>query len=111
MEQKLIDGKEMASDGSYIPAEVSRNNWTDLEVKVEQSMLSYLGDLDQELAAQSGFKKPPTRTITKKITTSATEILSVVISTTEISAVGISYGSNRRLQTRNYYRNRCISGK
>ena len=25
MEQKLVDGKEMASDGSYIPAEVSRN--------------------------------------------------------------------------------------
>ncbi len=73
MEQKLIDGKEMASDGSYIPAEVSRNSWTDIEVKVEQSMLSYLDDLDQELAAQPGFKQPPTRTVTKKITTSATD--------------------------------------
>ena len=41
MEQKLIDGKEMASDGSYIPAEVSRNSWMDIEVEVEQSMLSY----------------------------------------------------------------------
>ena len=41
MEQKLIDGKEMASDGSYIPAEVSRNSWIDIEVEVEQSMLSY----------------------------------------------------------------------
>ena len=40
MEEKLIDGKEMASDGSCIPAEVSRNSWVDIEVEVEQSMLS-----------------------------------------------------------------------
>lgn len=73
IEQKLIDGKEMASDGSYIPAEVSRNSWIDIEVEVEQSMLSYLDDLDQELASQPGFKKPPTRTVTKKITTSTTD--------------------------------------
>lgn len=56
MEQKLIDGKELASDGSYIPAEVSRNSWIDTEVEVEQSMLSYLDDLDQELALQPGSK-------------------------------------------------------
>lgn len=70
MEQKLIDGKEMSSDGSYIPTEVSRNSWTDIESEVEQSMLSYLDDLDQELATQPGFKKSPTHTVTKKVTTS-----------------------------------------
>ena len=73
MEQDLIDGKEMAADGSYIPAEVSRNSWIDIEVEVEQSMLSYLDDLDQELASQPGFKKPASHTITKKITTSTTD--------------------------------------
>ena len=73
IERKLIDGKEMVSDGSYIPAEVSRNSWIDVEVEVEQSMLSYLDDLDQELASQPGFKKPPIRTVTKKITTSTTD--------------------------------------
>jgi len=46
MEQKLINVKEMASDGSYIPAEVSRNRWIDIEVEIGQSMLSYLDDLD-----------------------------------------------------------------
>ena len=30
----------MASDGSYIPAEISRNSWIDTEVEVEQSMLN-----------------------------------------------------------------------
>ena len=69
----MLDGKEMVSDGSYIPAEVSRNSWIDVEVEVEQSMLSYLDDLDQELASQPGFKKPPIRTVTKKITTSTTD--------------------------------------
>ena len=73
MEQNLIDGKEMASDGSYIPAEVSRNSWIDIEVEVGQSMLSYLDDLDQELASQPGFKKPVSHTVTKKITTSTTD--------------------------------------
>ena len=47
MEQKLIDGKEMASDGSYIPAEVSRNSWIDIKVEAGQSMLSYLDVFDQ----------------------------------------------------------------
>lgn len=72
MEQKLIDDKEMASDGSYIPAKVSRNSWIDIEVEVEQSMLSYLDDLDQELT-QPSFKKPPNHTVAKKITTSTTD--------------------------------------
>lgn len=47
IEQKLIDGKEMASDGSYIPAEVSRNSWIDIKVEAGQSMLSYLDVFDQ----------------------------------------------------------------
>ena len=68
IEQELIDGKEMTSDGSYIPTEVSRNSWIDVELEVEQSMLSYFDDLDQELASQPGFKKPPIRTITTSTT-------------------------------------------
>lgn len=74
MEQKMIDGKEIASDGSYIPAGVSRNSWIDIEVEVKQSMLNYLDDLDQELAAQPGFKKPPTHTVIKKVITSTTDL-------------------------------------
>lgn len=38
MEQKLTDGKEMAFDSSYIPAEVSKNSWID----IGQSILNYL---------------------------------------------------------------------
>lgn len=46
----LIDGKAMAADGSYIPANVSRESWIDIEIEVEQSMQSYLDSMDEELS-------------------------------------------------------------
>ena len=69
----LIDGKAMVTDGSYIPANVSRESWADVEVEVEQSMQSYLDCLDEELAQQPGFKKPPVKTVKKRRTTSRTD--------------------------------------
>ena len=36
----LVDGKAVAADGSYIPANVSRESWIDVEIEVEQSMQS-----------------------------------------------------------------------
>ena len=69
----LIDGKAMAADGSYIPDNVSRESWIDVEIEVEQSMQSYLDSLDEELSNQPGFKKPPTRIARKRRTTSQTD--------------------------------------
>ena len=69
----LIDGKAMAADGSYIPANVSRESWIDVEIEVEQSMQSYLDSLDEELSNQPGFKKPPMRIVRKRRTTSRTD--------------------------------------
>ena len=69
----LIDGKAMAADGSYIPANVSRESWVDVEVEIEQSMQSYLDCLDEELSQQPGFKKPPVKTVKKRRTTSRTD--------------------------------------
>lgn len=57
----LIDGEAMAADGSYIPANISRESWINVEIEVEQSMQSYLDSLDEELSNQPGFKKPPTK--------------------------------------------------
>ena len=69
----LIDGEAMAADGSYIPANVSRESWIDVEIEVEQSMQSYLDSLDEELSNQPGFKKPPTKIVRKRRTTSQTD--------------------------------------
>lgn len=63
----------MAADGSYIPANVSRERWIDVEIEVEPSVQSYLDSLDKELSNQSGFKKPPTRILRKCRTTSQTD--------------------------------------
>ena len=69
----LIDGEAMAADGSYIPANVSRESWINVEIEVEQSMQSYLDSLDEELSNQQGFKKPPTKIVRKRRTTSQTD--------------------------------------
>ncbi len=111
IEQELIDGKEMAPDGSYIPAEASRNSWIDVELEVEQSMLSYLDDLDQELASQPGFKKPPARTVTKKITTSTTEPECGYIHHGSKRGVGYLIEATVDCKTWEPYRSRCIPGK
>ena len=42
----LIDEEAMAADGSYIPANVSRESWINVEIEVEQSMQSYLDSED-----------------------------------------------------------------
>ena len=69
----LIDGEAMAADGSYIPANVSRESRSNVETEVEQSMQSYLDSLDEELSNQPGFKKPPTKIVRKCRTTSQTD--------------------------------------
>ena len=69
----LVDGETMVADGSYLPANVSRESWVDVEIEVEQSMHSYLDSLDEELSMQPGFKKPPTRVVQKRRITSRTD--------------------------------------
>ena len=69
----LVDGKALEADGSFLPANVSRASWIDLEVEVEQSMQSYLDRLDEELAAQPGFRKPPVKKVTRRRTTSTSD--------------------------------------
>lgn len=59
----LVDGRAMAADGDYLPANVSRESWKDVEIEVKRSMQSYLDCLGEELAEQPGFRKPPVRTI------------------------------------------------
>ena len=69
----LVDGKEMSADGAYLPAKVSKGSWIDTEVETELSMQSYLDRLDEELSKQPSFKRPPTKTIRKRCTTSKTD--------------------------------------
>ena len=69
----LVDGKEMVADGSYIPAQVSKSSWIEVEEVVEASMQSCLDALNQELVEQPGFKKPSVHTEKKRRITSSTD--------------------------------------
>lgn len=69
----LVDGKELAADGTYLPANVSKDCWMDTEVEVELSMQSYLDHLDEEFSKQPGFKRPPVKTIRTRRATSKTD--------------------------------------
>lgn len=57
----MIDAKELSLDGSHIP-----------EVKVKQSILSYLDDLNQELAFTTGFEEAAEPYSHQKIATGTT---------------------------------------
>ena len=69
----MVDGKELAVDGTYLPANVSKDSWIDTEVEAELSMQGYLDRLDEELSEQPGFKSPPAKTVRKRRTTSKTD--------------------------------------
>ena len=73
VESGLINGKAMAADGSYLPANVPRVSWIDVELEIEKSMQSYLDHLDEELAEQPSSKMPPIRAVKKRHTTSSTD--------------------------------------
>lgn len=84
----LVDGKELAADGTYLPANVSKDSWIETEVETELSMQSYLDRLDEELSKQPGFKKPPAKVIKKRRTTSKTDPDSGCINHGKKSGIG-----------------------
>ena len=66
-------GKELAADGTYLPANVSKDSWINTEIETELSMQSYLDRLDEDLSQQPGFKKTPAKMVKKCRTTSKTD--------------------------------------
>ena len=84
----LVDGKELAADRTYLPANVSKDSWMDTEVEAELSMQSYLDRLDEELSKQPGFKRPLAKTIRKRRTTSKTDPDSGCINHGKKSGIG-----------------------
>lgn len=84
----LADGKKLAADGTYLPANVSKKSWIDIEEETELSMQSYLERLDEKLSKQPGFKKPPAKTVKKRRTTSKTDPDSGCINHGKKSGIG-----------------------
>lgn len=69
----MIDEEETVANSSYVPANVSRNSWINVEKEVPPSMQSYLYCLDEEMSQQPGFKNLPVQTNHEKRTISITD--------------------------------------
>ena len=99
----LIDGEAMAADGSYIPANVSRESWINVEIEVEQSMQSYLDSLDEELSNQPGFKSRQQKLYGSAVPP-AKQIQTWLYQSRQQTRHRVSDGSNCGLQTRHFNR-------
>ena len=75
----LVDGKELDTDGTYLPANVAKDSWIDTEDETELSMQGYLDWLVEKLAKQPSFRRFSAKTIRKCHTTSKTDPDSVCI--------------------------------
>jgi IS5 family transposase len=57
VEKGLVDGEQIASDGTYIASNVSQKSIVKTRIQIQRGMQSYLDALDEELAKEPGFQK------------------------------------------------------
>jgi transposase len=74
IDRGLADGEQTVCDGSFLPAEVSKSSCITVEANVKKSMQSYLDILDEELAAQPGYKPIERKTQEVRRLTSKTDL-------------------------------------
>ena len=58
IEQGLVTGESVVSDGTFIPANVSGNSKLEVTQTVLKSTVHYLDELDKELSEQRGYRAP-----------------------------------------------------
>jgi len=73
IEKGIVDGETMVADGSFIPANVSKESKYDMVCELNKSTVSYLKDLDQELSTLPGYKNPISSKIEKTVVKSRTD--------------------------------------
>ena len=96
----LIDGEAMAADGSYIPANVSRESWINVEIEVEQSMQSYLDSFQS-----AGLQKAANKNCKEVLYHQPNRSRQRLYQSRQQTRHRVSDGSNCGLQTRHF--NRC----
>lgn len=58
IEQGIVTGENVVSDGSFIPANVSGNSKIEMKQTVLKSTVHYLDELDKELSEYRGYRAP-----------------------------------------------------
>jgi|SaaInlV_200m_DNA_2_1039689.scaffolds.fasta_scaffold22505_1 transposase len=69
----LVTGDDVVSDGTYIPANVSKKSKLIVTQQVEKSTVSYMEALNKELSQMNGYKEPVPRIIKKEVYKSTTD--------------------------------------
>ena len=57
IEKGLVSGEDMVSDGTFIPANVSKESKVAFSEAIEKSTVSYMEELNIELSQTDGYKK------------------------------------------------------
>ena len=73
IENDLVSGDDVVSDGTFIPANVSKQSKVIITQQVEKSTVSYMEELNKELAQMDGYKEPTPHIIEKEVYKSTTD--------------------------------------
>ena len=69
----IVTGDMVVSDGSFIPGNVADTSKTDTTVVISKSTMKYLDALDDELSELPGYREPVTTEVEKTIVRSSTD--------------------------------------
>ena len=73
IEMGLVTGENVVSDGSFIPANVSKQSKIVVTQQVEKSTVNYMEELNEELSKMDGYKEPVPQIIEKEVYKSTTD--------------------------------------
>ena len=74
IDRNIVTGETIVSDGSFVPANVSKNSKVVIKKTVAKSTVSYLDELDYELSLQKGYRNPETTYVKKEQYKSSTDV-------------------------------------
>lgn len=73
IENELVTGDDVVSDGTFIPANVSKQSKLIITQQVEKSTVNYMEELNKELSQMDGYKEPVPQIIEKEVYKSTTD--------------------------------------
>lgn len=67
IEKGIVTGENIVSDGTYIPANVSKSSKVVVTEIIQKSTIKYMDELDKELSQMKGYKTPEPVVIKKEL--------------------------------------------
>ena len=111
IEQGLVTGESVVSDGTFIPANVSGNSKIEVTQTVLKSTVHYLDELDKELSEQRGYRAPEPTEKEVTVLKSKTDPECGYIHQDRKKRAGLSGANDSRYNKWNRDRSRLLSGQ